>query len=689
MSVYASSMTMKNRLGFCQFSFALIVSISVLSFGCLNVAMAQADAKAQAGKQLVIIPEKPADIMLVEDLRIGMKGYGLTVFAGTKIEPFPVEVVTVIKASQPGRALFWIESDMPRLVNSGPAQGMSGSPIYLWPEGETGTLGEGGKLAGAFAFGYGGTVGTCLAGVQPIEYMLDVGERISEEEKVAQKGQPTSPGSWVRLREGLDQLASMPDFHTAAGVSATSPLFDAVCRMSRHVPQPQTATDGSASNVKADFSKPQALRLPMSMPESLVAMTRPLFEPMGLMPVASDVNTKAGTPPPGIDPMATTIQPGSVITVPLAFGDMDLAGSGTVTHVTPEGKILAFGHAMNNLGDAAVPFASGYVQMFVPMRGTSFKRGGSLQILGTVLRDESAAIACLPEKRFTTAPVKVKVQMTRQEPASFNYEVVHDPGMTARIAGVLPLMSLLANQNPPLESTLEAEVELDFGEGRNVTFKTLSSPANPTVLAREISSLVMFMQNNPFERIELQGMKANVRMREGIEAVELVKVWTSQTQVQPGDEVTIYVQLKPLREDMITRSIKIKIPQQTPEGDYPLIIGGPDVYAGLQAQSNPQLFSIRNMDQAFETLETVTKFPDTGLYAGLLIPNQGLAVGRSSMPNLPGSRAVVLMEPASEEVVPVPELVEQSIAFDQVIVGQSQLMISVREPYRGVDQPQP
>lgn len=647
-------------------------------------------SQAQPQNTLIKLPDKPVAIMPVQDVRIGMKGYGLTVFAGTKIEPFPVEVITIVKAAQPGRAVIWIECDTPRLRNSGPVQGMSGSPIFLWPEGKEGKLGEGGKLIGAFAFGYGGTIDTCLAGVQPIEYMLEVGGRIPEKqaEPQARSSTASQTGGGIYLNTALDRFNAMTrqDRNTFAPIA--TPMFDAICRMVDHEPAAELTVDPAPSH-SDPIQRPQALKLPVTMPGDMANLMRPLMEPMGLMPMAGELNMPAGTPPPGIDPATTMIQPGSVVTIPLAFGDMDLAGSGTVTHVTEDGQVLAFGHSMNGLGDAALPFASGYVQVFVPSRQISFKRGGSLQILGTILRDESAAVAGLPEKRFTTAPLEVTVQMTRQPQARFNYEIVHDPMLAGQIAGALPMMSLMANQGPPIESTMVADVKLDFGPGRIVMFSTMSSPGNPRQFVAEVGSIVTFMQNNPFERVELQSMKANLRVREGLELMQLQRAWASKTQVNPGDEVTIYVQLKPMREDVITRSIKLKVPEQAPEGDYPVIVGGADVYANLLAQANPQRFEINRVDQAVDILNDIGRIPSTNLYAGLLIPNQGVAVGRSRMPNLPSSRAAVLVEPSSKMVLPVPQLVENALPMDDLIVGQSQLMLNVREPYRGVDQPQP
>jgi hypothetical protein len=101
----------------------------------------------------------------VDQIKPGMVGYGLTVFSGTKPERFSVRVIAVMRNFLPKQDLILIQSDDPRLVHSGIAQGMSGSPIYFED-----------RLAGALAYGWGFAKDP-LAGVTPIASMTKELER--------------------------------------------------------------------------------------------------------------------------------------------------------------------------------------------------------------------------------------------------------------------------------------------------------------------------------------------------------------------------------------------------------------------------------------------------------------------------------------------------------------------------------
>src|SRR6185436_1608569 len=111
----------------------------------------------------------PARHMHVSEVRPGMKGYGLSVFSGTKIERFDVEVVSVLKNFNPKYDVVLIRCGGANLEHTGAIAGMSGSPIYLADEqGRE-------RMIGAFAYGWP-LLKDALAGVQPIEYMLELPE---------------------------------------------------------------------------------------------------------------------------------------------------------------------------------------------------------------------------------------------------------------------------------------------------------------------------------------------------------------------------------------------------------------------------------------------------------------------------------------------------------------------------------
>jgi hypothetical protein len=110
------------------------------------------------------LPWDDIKFMEVEELRSGMRGIGKTVFSGTKVENFNVEILGVLENVWPKGDLILVRTEGGPLKKTGIISGMSGSPIYIE-----------GRLIGALAFAWP-FAREAIAGVTPIKDMLSVWE---------------------------------------------------------------------------------------------------------------------------------------------------------------------------------------------------------------------------------------------------------------------------------------------------------------------------------------------------------------------------------------------------------------------------------------------------------------------------------------------------------------------------------
>jgi hypothetical protein len=109
---------------------------------------------------LFVLDAGALDTLAPDQLKPGMKGYGLTVIKGTKPERFEVEIVGVLNNAMPKQDMILIRPTGLGLEKHRTVAGMSGSPIYIE-----------GKLIGALAYGWYFETEP-LAGVTPIQNML-------------------------------------------------------------------------------------------------------------------------------------------------------------------------------------------------------------------------------------------------------------------------------------------------------------------------------------------------------------------------------------------------------------------------------------------------------------------------------------------------------------------------------------
>ena len=99
--------------------------------------------------------------MPVDEIEAGMQGTGVTVFDGTRREPFDVHVLGVLtNVLGPRRSLIVARLEGGPLAQTGVIRGMSGSPVYIED-----------RLVGAVSYALGSFSREAIAGITPIEEM--------------------------------------------------------------------------------------------------------------------------------------------------------------------------------------------------------------------------------------------------------------------------------------------------------------------------------------------------------------------------------------------------------------------------------------------------------------------------------------------------------------------------------------
>ena len=105
-----------------------------------------------AAQSLAIFP--------LSEVKPGLHGIGRTVFSGTKVEQFDVEILGVLENVGPKQSVILARLSGGPLEKTGVLQGMSGSPVTI-----------NGRLVGAVALSFPFSKEP-IAGIRPIEAML-------------------------------------------------------------------------------------------------------------------------------------------------------------------------------------------------------------------------------------------------------------------------------------------------------------------------------------------------------------------------------------------------------------------------------------------------------------------------------------------------------------------------------------
>ena len=623
-----------------------------------------------------VAPRPLSPTMNIEDVRVGMKGYGLTVFHGAKIEAFEVEVISVMRDFAPKRGVIWIRCLDERLQKTGPVQGMSGSPIYLWDAADKTdpqTIGKGGKMIGAFAFGFGWTK-DCYAGVQPIALMRETGAKISDMKPAGDaKGAKASGITGATL---IDLMRFADREGLAESVTWKAQSFSKLLGL-KDEDRRAAVSQASIEGPKGFEGKPMRLMLPLSVSsESMARALAPTLEPLGISPMQTPVGTAAGLPPPDTDAKTIKLEPGSVLSIPLAFGDADLSATGTVTDVLPDGRVLGFGHPMFGQGDSAMPMATGYVHFIVPRMSNAFKLGGSAIIQGTILQDDAAAVAGAPGKQFKTAPVTIHINQGSRK-KTYNYNVVHHDRLTPSLVAAVIIQSLTADQNLPTENTLRLKGTATFEGNRKVDLNSCMAPGADQRLMFELVPVFATMLQNPHGAVRLEALELTIDVNDKIELLNILGARIEKATVEPGETVKIAVTLQSYGDKRSMQRVELKVPDSLPDGKYVVTIGDGRTLNRMLMMNRPHLMMTTSVDDVYDVVKLIMGIRQDVLYTMLQLPPSGIAVGRQELPRLPSSKRALIASAQDTLATNFADWVQVATPMNAAVQGEVVMEIDV------------
>ncbi len=574
----------------------------------------------------------PPPIQPLSQVHAGMRGVAYTVFEGTKPEPMDVEVLGVLKnVNGPKGDLILVRLHGQKVEYTGVVAGMSGSPVYL-----------DGKLAGALAFRIGEFSKEPIAGVTPIEEMLEISE--------------------------LDRSAP-PDSQPVATDSKT---------VSSRTSGPGTAADLGSGRGYADLLKPIETPLVFSgFTGGAIKMFAPQFAAAGITPVVGagsvDLNQKQPEP----------MEPGSAVSAVLVQGDMSIAATCTVTYMDPQ-RLLACGHPLMQFGMVDMPMTKADVLATLPSPMNAFKIVNATEPIGAFVQDRHTGIL----GRFGKAPEMIPVTLTVHggpRPKTFHYQVLNNPKLTP-VAMMATVFSAIQGVNESgEETTYRMQGQINVAGYPSVTMQNMFAPApvdggQPTALQVAMSLGERFSRifDNPYAAPDIQGVNLDIDVAHERRWARLETARTDVTEARPGDEITVEAVLRPYRGERVVRQIPVRIPTSAGKGTLRILVSDGDTLDRMQRVTSG--FSSR-LDLG-NTIALLNKeHVNDRLYVSLLEANPEAMVEDKVMPTLPLS-VINVMDGmrGTQDMVVLGEssLDESSTPVDTVVAGAQVISISVK-----------
>jgi hypothetical protein len=588
-----------------------------------------------------------------------MTGYGLTVFKGTHPERFAVRVIGVLRNFLPQLDLILIDSDDPRLLHSGVAAGMSGSPIYI-----------DGRLAGALAYGWQFGKDP-VAGVTPIERMLADMRRPLRGQPggpapLAAAGTPTDwPPSEGGERERF--VASLPRRELLRALAGGE--------------LPATAQDRALNRLTPASLLPEPRLVRASVPLSVAGLSeraldglREALSPYQVRPLQAGGAGVAGAKGPD------RFEAGGSLGVQLIRGDISATGVGTVTYVDGD-RVMGFGHPMlgdGGAGEVLFPIATAEVVTILSSLSSSFKMATPLTTLGSLLLDRETGIVGEVRKQAPMVPVQVTVQIPGQSDRIYATEVASHRFLTPLLAASVAASSIQSAAPDVSDVTVRVQSRLGLrGFAPLLQTDTLYSPGGVTPRLLQSSSGMRHLPEllfNPFGPTRVERLDLTVAVEYKSEVAEITGLSLLSDELEPDTRPSLYVTLRPYSGVPQVRAVPLEIPRALAGQTLKIEASAGNLVKPEVAPPESLTDLVENLRKGYAARQLVITLTTT---------EEGVSHRGRLIPSLPAS-VIATLRPGSTtrrgEVYK--RLTRFAVDVDTVLTGTKELTVQVKDDSR-------
>jgi len=498
------------------------------------------------------------DFISIDEIYPGMKGIGKTVFSGTEIEQFDVQVIDIISGTNINYPYILVKLNGEKIdENGGISAGMSGTPVYFE-----------GKLAGAISHAWEMSEhNLCL--ITPIGRMITLFDYGREE---TQSGccnildyQTVSISFDNNLLKKLAEYDSgFENIYTDTGENHIS------LNNFQYIQSPLLISgfEGRAHKILRNNLLKQGASFIQNISEY------------------QDINTELE-----IGTEITELRAGAAVGVQLSSGDASVLTIGTATYCK-DNFVLAFGHPFMHYGKVSYLFSAVYIYHSFPSMVMPFKVGSPYRLLGEVIQDRDAGILARLNHFPQIVSVKISVSdIDRDTRIHSGAKIVPQNNIMQSVTDALLIQSIDRAIDRIGQGTATVRLEIQAAQsGEKITQENMFFSQDDIAIqcSNDFDELLDLMINNYNERIELSEIKIDITIKEQNQSAVIKEIKLNEKDYYPGDTIEAQVIIKPFRQAEEIKISKIELPNDITTGEVILIIRGDPSLQTISENSTSQ-----------------------------------------------------------------------------------------------------
>jgi len=480
--------------------------------------------------------------MPVSEIKPGMTGIGKTVFHGTQIETFQVDVIDIVKGEGSINHFILANLSGDKIEEGGGiSAGTSGSPVYI-----------DGRLIGAVSYAWEMSVhNLCL--VTPIQEMLEIFNLPHENNQTLLQKYKIDNSLYFTAEKTnkiiVKNILKNNNFPELAGREEI--IFYPV-----------------VSPIIINGIKGRALeRLSSSLKE---------FNLISIQGVGFNENSDTNFQEVG-ERLSNKIEAGSAIGIQLTRGDVNITSIGTVTY--REGnRILALGHPFLKKGKVSFLLSAIYIYHSFPNIVMPFKLGSPLNLVGKVVQDREAGILAILNSYPPVIPLKIQVtEVNSGLSYQMGVQMINDYDLLEPLVSNITVQAIDNALDRIGAGTAQIDIEIKGKkEGQELFRKNMYYSSDDIAIQAitEIPEIIDLIVNNYFEIVDLTAINIDIKIDTKKKIGRVEEVVLEDSSIKPGDYLEAKIKIRPFRGDLIEKTMTIQIPSDTPPGEALLMVNG-------------------------------------------------------------------------------------------------------------------
>ncbi len=507
--------------------------------------------------------------MSTSEIKPGMKGIGKTVFHGTKIETFQVDIIDIVKGEGGINHFVLANLSGDKIKEGGGiSAGMSGSPVYIDD-----------RLIGAVSYTWEMSEhNICL--ITPIQEMLkifdlsyNINQAISQEYKINNSLCFTGEkANKIIVKNSVknNNFSELADREEIIFYPVISPII--------------------INGIKGRTLE----RLSSSLKK---------FNLMPIQGIGFNENNDINFQEVGERP-SNKIEAGSAIGIQLTRGDVNITSIGTVTYREGD-KVLALGHPFLKKGEVSFLLSAVYIYHSLPNMVMPFKLGAPLNLVGKIVQDREAGILAILNSYPRIIPLKIKVTNINTELSyQTGVQIINDYDLLEPLVSNITVQAIDNALDRIGVGTAQVEIEIKGErEGQELLRKNMYYSSDDIAIQAitEMPEIIDLIVNNYFEMVNLTEINIDIKIDNKKKIGKIEEIVLEDSSIKPGDYLEAKIKIRPFRGDFIEKTMTIQIPSDTPPGEALLMVNG-----GGELDNQQEEF-VNSGKQDYKSLEEVFK----------------------------------------------------------------------------------